>query len=94
MYYEQKTCLLNKFYLKDFTVNNYKGYTELDCYKHGRELRKSISLLVSKFPKEEKYELASQIKNHQDQSQQILQKGMDDILIPIQDTSLLFPEDQ
>ncbi len=43
-------------------MNNYKGFTELDCYKHGRELRKSISLLVSKFPKEEKYELASQIK--------------------------------
>ena len=62
MYYEQKTCLLNKFYLKDFTVNNYKGYTELDCYKHGRELRKSISLLVSKFPKEEKYSLTDQIR--------------------------------
>ena len=43
-------------------MNNYKGFTELDCYKHGRGLRKSISLLVSKFPKEEKYELASQIK--------------------------------
>ncbi len=43
-------------------MNNYKGFTELDCYKHGRELRKSISLLVSKFPKEEKYGLASQIK--------------------------------
>ena len=43
-------------------MNNYKGFTELECYKHGRELRKSISILVNKFPKEEKYELASQIK--------------------------------
>ena len=41
---------------------NYKGFTELECYKHGRELRKSISILVKNFPKEEKYELASQIK--------------------------------
>ena len=41
---------------------NYKGFTELECYKHGRELRKSISLQVKNFPKEEKYELASQIK--------------------------------
>ncbi len=43
-------------------MNNYKGFTELDCYKHGRALRKSISLLISKFPKEERYELTSQIK--------------------------------
>ena len=43
-------------------MNNYKGFTELECYKHGRELRKSISILLNKFPKEEKYELASQIK--------------------------------
>ena len=43
-------------------MNNYKGFTELECYKHSRELRKSISILVNKFPKEEKYELASQIK--------------------------------
>ena len=43
-------------------MNNYKGFTELECYKHGRELRTSISILVNKFPKEEKYELASQIK--------------------------------
>ena len=43
-------------------MNNYKGFTDLDCYKQGRELRKSISILVKKFPKEEKYELASQIK--------------------------------
>ena len=43
-------------------MNNYKGFTELECYKHSRELRKSISILVNKFLKEEKYELASQIK--------------------------------
>ena len=43
-------------------MNNYKGFTELDCYKNGRELRKSISALASSFPKEERYELVSQIK--------------------------------
>lgn len=43
-------------------MNNYKGFTELDCYKQGRELRKSISILVGRFPKEERYELISQIK--------------------------------
>lgn len=43
-------------------MNQYKGYKELDCYKQGRELRKSISTLTLKFPKEEKYELVSQIK--------------------------------
>ena len=41
---------------------NYKGFTELDCYKNGRILRKSISELAGKLPKEEKYELVSQIK--------------------------------
>jgi four helix bundle protein len=43
-------------------MNNYKGFTELECYKKGRELRKSISFLVKRFPKEERYELTSQIK--------------------------------
>jgi four helix bundle protein len=43
-------------------MNNYKGFTELECYKKGRELRKSISFLAKKFPKEERYELTSQIK--------------------------------
>ncbi len=42
-------------------MNNYKGFTELECYKKGRALRKSISLIVKKFPKDEKYELVSQI---------------------------------
>ena len=41
---------------------NYKGFTELDCYKNGRILRKSISELAGKLPKDEKYELISQIK--------------------------------
>ena len=41
---------------------NYKGFTELDCYKNGRILRKSISELAGKLPKDEKYELVSQIK--------------------------------
>jgi four helix bundle protein len=43
-------------------MNNYKGFTELEGYKKGRELRKSISLLLKKFPKDERYELISQIK--------------------------------
>lgn len=43
-------------------MNNYKGFTELECYKNGRELRKSISTLVGTFPNEERYELVSQIK--------------------------------
>jgi four helix bundle protein len=43
-------------------MNNYKGFTELECYKKGRELRKSISFLAKKFPNEEKYGLTSQIK--------------------------------
>lgn len=43
-------------------MNNYKGFTELDFYKQGREIKKSISLLVNKFPKDKRFELASQIK--------------------------------
>lgn len=43
-------------------MNNYKGFTELEGYKKGRELRQSISILLKKFPKEERYELISQIK--------------------------------
>lgn len=41
---------------------NYKGFTELDCYKNGRDLKKSISTMAIKFPNEEKYELVFQIK--------------------------------
>lgn len=43
-------------------MNQYKGFKEPECYKHGRELRKSISTLSQKFPKEEKFELISQMK--------------------------------
>ena len=43
-------------------MNNYKGFTELESYKKRRELRKSISILANQFPKEERYELISQIK--------------------------------
>ena len=41
--------------------NTYKGYKDLECYKQGRELRKSISLLCRFFPKDEKYQLTSQL---------------------------------
>ena len=43
-------------------MTTYKGYKDLDCYKEARDLRNSISALSKKFPKEEKYELVSQIK--------------------------------
>ena len=42
-------------------MNTYKGFKELDCYKEARLLRRSISLLSNKFPKEEKYQLISQM---------------------------------
>lgn len=38
------------------------SFTELDCWKEARELRKEISQLAKRFPKEEKYDLTSQIK--------------------------------
>ena len=41
---------------------NYNSFTELKVYKKGRELRKEVSAIVkSKFPKEEKFLLTSQI---------------------------------
>ena len=43
-------------------MNHYKGYKDLDCYKKARELRILISNLTITFPKEERYELTSQIK--------------------------------
>ena len=55
-------CHLSFFSLKNFILNNYKGFKDLNCYKKGRDLRQSISKLCLKFPKEEKYELISQIK--------------------------------
>jgi four helix bundle protein len=39
----------------------YDGFKSLDCYKQARELRMYISQLTKKFPKEEKYNLTSQI---------------------------------
>ncbi len=41
---------------------NYKGFTELDSYIKARELRIDISTLAGTFPKDERYELVSQIK--------------------------------
>ena len=43
-------------------MNYYKGYKDLDCYKQARELRVLISDLTKTFPKEERFELTSQIK--------------------------------
>lgn len=41
--------------------SSYKGFKDLECWKKGRELRIKISILVKKFPAEEKYKLSSQI---------------------------------
>ena len=38
------------------------SFTELDCWKEARSLRKDISVLARTFPPEEKYDLVSQIK--------------------------------
>jgi len=40
---------------------DYKGYKELKCYIEARLLRKSISILVKKFPSHEKFLLTAQI---------------------------------
>ena len=45
-----------------YTMNQYKGYKELNCYQMARELRIFISDLIKRFPKEEKYLLNEQIK--------------------------------
>lgn len=42
---------------------NYKGYKDLECYKHTRKLRINISVLVKKFPQSEKFLLIAQILN-------------------------------
>lgn len=39
----------------------YRGFKELNCWKEGRELRKSISALTKTFPDSEKYQLTSQL---------------------------------
>jgi four helix bundle protein len=39
-----------------------KTFEELDCWKVSRELRLELSKLIKTFPKEEKYELVSQIR--------------------------------
>ncbi len=43
-------------------MNTYKGFRDLDCYKYGRELRQSVAKIILQFPKDERFELASQIK--------------------------------
>ena len=40
---------------------NYKGYKDLECYKHARDLRIYISKLSKKFPSHEKFLLTAQI---------------------------------
>jgi len=40
-----------------------RTFEDLECWKAARELRRFVSLLVKKFPKEETYQLTAQIKN-------------------------------
>jgi four helix bundle protein len=40
---------------------NYKGYKDLECYRHGRELRIFISALAKTLPTHEKFLLNTQI---------------------------------
>ncbi len=40
---------------------NYKGYKELECYIHARQLRMLIAELIKAFPKHERFLLADQI---------------------------------
>ena len=44
-----------------FSSPGYKGFKDLDCWKKARQLRQKVSLLVKRFPKEEKYMLVSQM---------------------------------
>ena len=40
---------------------NYKGYKDLECYKHARDLRIYVSKLAKKFPSHEKFLLTAQM---------------------------------
>ena len=40
---------------------NYKGYKDLECYKHARDLRIYVSKLSKNFPSHEKFLLTAQI---------------------------------
>ena len=40
---------------------NYKGYKDLECYKHARDLPIYVSKLSKKFPSHEKFLLTAQI---------------------------------
>ena len=44
------------------TITNIRSFEDLECWKLGRDIRRKISELVKKFPKEEKYGLTDQLK--------------------------------
>lgn len=44
-------------------MSGIRSFEDLECWKAGREFRRFISVLVKKFPKEETYQLTSQMKN-------------------------------
>lgn len=45
-------------------MENYvRGFENLEVWKKGREIRRFVSKLVKKFPKEELYSLTAQIRN-------------------------------
>lgn len=41
---------------------NFKSFQDLECWKRARQLKVDISQLVRTFPKEEKFDLTSQVK--------------------------------
>lgn len=41
---------------------NLKSFTELECWKKARVLRIEISKMIQDFPREEKYDLVSQVR--------------------------------
>ncbi|MBL4586856.1 MAG: four helix bundle protein [Flavobacteriales bacterium] len=44
-------------------MSGIRTFEDLDCWKAGREVRRFVSILVKKFPKEEIFQLTAQIKN-------------------------------
>ena len=44
-------------------MSNISSFEDLDCWKACREVRKNVTRLVKKLPKEEQYQLTAQMKN-------------------------------
>ncbi len=64
------------------SYNANKDFTTLDCWKNAREVKLFFySKVLSKLPKEETYQLGSQIRNASISIQRILLKVMADFII-------------